>query len=83
MSLLNLKRALWAEVALDAFRGEVGLDAFEATVGDLIADLGHLCDTKGVAFLEVVAKGVGDWKLEQRDPESLDPRPLVDIRISR
>lgn len=82
MHHLNIKRALWAEAALDAFRAEAGIDAFEDTVSDLIADLGHLCDMKDKDFLAIMAKGIADWKLEQTGPESIDVRPMVTIKVA-
>lgn len=82
MHRLNIKRALWVESALDAFRAEVGLDALADTVSDLVTDLGHLCDMKDKDFLVLMAKGIADWKLEQTDPESIDVRPAVRIEVA-
>lgn len=81
MHKLNLKRALYAERALDAFRAEVGLDAIGDTVTDLMSDIGHLCDAKELDFLALLAKAIGDWKLEQTNPESVDVRPTVKIEV--
>lgn len=81
MNTVNQRRALWAEIALDAFRAEVGLDAVEDTLSDLLSDLGHLCDAKGLDYLALVAKAIGDWTLEQVDPESIDCRPKVTITV--
>jgi len=81
MHKMNFKRALRAECALDAFRAEVGLDAFEDTVTDLLANLGHLCDAKEQDYLALVAKAIGDWQLEQTDPESIDVSPYVTIEV--
>lgn len=79
---MNLQRAIWADIALDAFRNEAGLDTFEDTVTDLVADIGHLCDSKGKDFVALMAKAIGDWKLEQTDPESIETRPHVSIEVA-
>ena len=82
MNDANLKRAMMAEAALDAFRAQAGLDSFPYTVTDLIGDVGHLCDVKGFDFLELMAKAIGDWKLEQSQPNGIGPRPEVRIKVT-
>jgi hypothetical protein len=42
-------------------------------VRDLIANLGHYCDRKGLNFIEEVRCGLGMWADEQRWPEDLGP----------
>lgn len=46
---LNADRALWAAIALEAFRRETGADLADA-VSDLLADLMHWCDRFGQNF---------------------------------
>ncbi len=46
---LNADRALWAAIALEAFRRETGADLADA-VSDLLADLMHWCDRFGQTF---------------------------------
>lgn len=46
---LNTDRALWAAIALEAFRKETGADLDDA-VSDLLADLMHWCDRFGRKF---------------------------------
>jgi len=82
MNKENRKRAIMAETALDAFRARAGLDSFPYTVTDLISDVGHLCDAKGFDFLELMAKAIGDWKLEQTQPNGIGPRPAVRIEVT-
>jgi len=57
---LNLKRAGWAEVALEAFSVETGMDGAnedrETVLGDLLGDLMHNCDLNVVDFNEVLEK---------------------------
>jgi hypothetical protein len=78
---MNLKRALWATTALNAFETETGTDTPEDTISDLICDIGHFCDAKGLDFLQLVVVAVGNWKLEQDDPESMGTPPDVEIRV--
>ena len=46
----NDQRALWAEVALDAFIGETGQDIDETAVCDLLCNLAHWCDRNKARF---------------------------------
>jgi hypothetical protein len=40
----NLKRADWAEAAVQVFRDVCGGDMDETALTDLVANMGHLCD---------------------------------------
>lgn len=82
MHVMNRQRATWAAEALDTFRTTSGTEGDWQTISDLIADIGHYCDYKGWSYLQLLTKGIGDWKLEQRDAESMEPRPFVDIHIN-
>jgi hypothetical protein len=46
---MNEERADWAQSAIDTFMDETGCD-FEDSVCDLLANLAHLCDRKGLNF---------------------------------
>lgn len=72
---MNASRALWARLALEAFAEETGAELIEQALGDLIADLGHLCDEQGLDFLHLAARGIATWKIEQEDPEGLSAPP--------
>jgi hypothetical protein len=60
----NEDRALRAETALRQFRRETGIGHDREAVGDLIADLGHYCDERGLDFDELVRRGVEHWRAE-------------------
>lgn len=78
----NDLRARWAEASLDLFKAYSEVDEPIDAIGDLIANLGHFADRKGLPFLKCVATGIGHWHLEKRDEDSLDPLPNVAIFIS-
>lgn len=78
---LNIKRALRAELALDAYRAEAGLAAFDETVSDLLADLGHLCDMRQHDFLPLVKRAIGHWLDDQEDPEGMGGRYVIGITV--
>ena len=80
----NLDRAKWAAAALQAFADEVasGDTADVATLlGDLLCDLGHFADSKGLDYQAIVAKSLGTWKAEVADPLGVSDPPYVQIRI--
>lgn len=82
MHIMNRQRGARAAAALDTFRTASETEGDWQTISDLIADIGHYCDSKGWTYLPLLTKGIGDWKLEQRDAESMEPRPFVDIHIN-
>lgn len=49
MGAMNVKRAEWAQTALDAFVGHCATDP-EDQLADLLCDLMHLADQKGIDF---------------------------------
>jgi hypothetical protein len=55
---INTARKEWAEVALKAFAETVGGslddDEVEALVKDLLTDLAHFCDQRGLSFYDIV-----------------------------
>ncbi len=82
MHKMNQKRALWAAVALKTFETESGTDTAEETISDLVADIGHYCDAMGLDYLKLMAGGIGVWRLEQTDPESMGIVPSVSIEVA-
>jgi len=66
--LWNGKRAEQAESAVEAAcnaRGETGQHANEDTIRDLLADLGHLCDKRGLNFVTIINTAKKDWRAER------------------
>jgi len=49
---LNDERAAWAQHCVIEFIGQTGVDDLDCAVGDLLADIMHLCDRIGVKFDE-------------------------------
>lgn len=64
----NNTRAAWGAIALLAFTartfGDAAGEDWETLVGDLMADLMHLCDALGVDFDEMVEKGRSHYEPE-------------------
>lgn len=78
----NRKRADWAEVVIYKFASLTRVDCVEDAIGDLIGNLGHLAQAKGLDFLDLVRTGIGHWHLEQTDENSIDVLPTVTITIN-
>lgn len=78
---LNLKRALRAELALDAYRSEEGLAAFDETVTDLLADLGHLCDLRQHHFLPLLKRAIGHWLADHEEPDGMGGHYAISITV--
>jgi hypothetical protein len=61
MEPTNKDRAAWAMVAVNAFAEETGMDnageELPAIVGDLLADIMHLCNQNGIDFAQVLDTG--------------------------
>ena len=60
---LNTDRALWAAIALEAFRRETGADLTDA-VSDLLADLMHWCDRFGHKFQHEMQRALNHYAEE-------------------
>jgi len=60
---LNADRALWAAIALEAFRRETGADLTDA-VSDLLADLMHWCDRFGQKFQRELERALNHYAEE-------------------
>ena len=82
----NANRAEWAESALRSFVAEVGGDDDDVGLGDLIADLFHLCDERGISKAGVLERAARHYAAEvcTEDPEHLgcaacDAKGLDDV----
>lgn len=53
----------------------------EASVKDLLVDLGHLCDAEQIEFIECLKKALNAWAVERIDPGSVAAGPVVEIYI--
>jgi len=78
---MNARRALWARLALEAFAEETGAELVDQALGDLITNLGHLCDQERLDFLAIAAQAVDTWTIEQSDPDGLLSPPEVTITV--
>lgn len=82
--MTNLERAHTAEQCLDKFIRLTGPElSQEDAAGDLIANIGHFCQTTGLDYLAIVKAGIGHWHLEQTDEDSIDALPDVTITINQ
>jgi len=67
---INRKRGKWALAAVRAFMDETGLsdaDGLHTAIGDLLADLHHLCDAKGLHFYDLTLHALGHYRAEQTE----------------
>src|SRR5271169_1138150 len=55
----------------------------EHAIADLICDLGHLAEERGLDFLSEVKRGIGHWYAERplADGDHLGPDAAVEITI--
>lgn len=74
----NLDRAGWAMAAVDTFAEKAGLDSageeLETKVGDLLANLMHLCRINKVDFEQALHTGRMHFEAEVAEEESTDHR---------
>ena len=68
MSILNESRARWAELALKTFETQAGTEG-EDSVSDLIANLGHMCDERGIDFKQCLERGAANHDEEKERNE--------------
>lgn len=83
MSTMNLRRARWAGHAVEAFAQQTGAELWPEAISDLLCDIGHLCDAKGLNFRAITASAIGVWAVEQEEPEGVSAPYPVSIVISR
>jgi hypothetical protein len=74
--------AAWAAAAVAAFQHNCRTSD-EHAIADLICDLGHLAEQRGLDFLDEVRRGIGHWYAEQHADEGniLGPDAAVEIII--
>lgn len=85
----NDDRAAWAGKVLLIFARMTGLDPEEEKeegVGDLITNIGHYCDRKGLDFIPLVASAISLWDVEKREdeagePDAMYPQKEVTIKL--
>jgi hypothetical protein len=89
MAANNNDRAEWARVAVEAFRDvchgskkEDGSPLIEEAVGDLIADMLHLCDQEGVDPLQCVRNGVSNYVAETFDNDGMSHEVETSIQAN-
>jgi len=72
----------WAAEALAVFQRH-SRSGDEHAIADLICDLGHLAETRGLNFIEELRRGIGHWYAEQNAKEGdiLGPDAAVEIII--
>jgi hypothetical protein len=90
MIVNNETRADWARDAVLAFRKHAGGSTSEdgktpdygESIGDLIADLLHLCDVEGVDPFDAVSNGVSQYTCEKLDPpDGMSHEASVNIEV--
>ena len=77
---LNQEHADGARKAIAACDFDPAQD-LETSIKDLLVDLGHLCDTEGLDFVERIKKALNTWAVERIDPTSVAEGPTVEIHI--
>lgn len=70
-----------ARRALEAYKSDAFKD-LEASIADLIADIGHLCMLEQIDFLAALNRGIRHWAVERINPKSTRPGPTVEITIT-
>ena len=72
----NNDRAEWAQTGLDAFAVEIGGrgEPLAQNMGDLLADLMHLCDREGIDFKDVLRVAETHYTEETELDGLLNPR---------
>ena len=72
----------WAAEAVAVFQRRCRTGA-EHAIADLICDLGHLAEERGLDFLSEVRRGIGHWYAENhaRDRHTLEPDAAVEITL--
>jgi len=72
-----------AAEALAVFQERCGT-VDEHALADLICDLGHLGEERGIDFLSEVRRGIGHWFAEHHalDGDNLGPNAAVEITIT-
>ena len=71
-----------AAEALAVYQRRCGTDE-EHAIADLICDLGHLAEERGLDFLGEIKRGIGHWFAEHHahNGASLGPDAIVEITV--
>ena len=75
----NADRAEWAEQVVSIFCEVTGLNPkleMREALSDLIANLGHYCDSHNIDFLRIASEAIGVWDAEKREEENGEPNAL-------
>lgn len=78
----NRKRALWAQSCLEHLAALTGVDDSAEAVGDLVANLGHYCQAKGLDYFACLKTGISHWLVEQIDPDYFGQMPSITITVN-
>jgi hypothetical protein len=79
---INHKRAGWAARAVKSFSASTGSELWSEAIGDLLCDLGHLCDSRQLDFVAIAEHAIGTWQIERVEPDGVSLPPAVSIRVS-
>jgi len=71
---------VWAADALLVFQQHSGTRD-EHSIADLLCDLGHLAEDRGLDFLSEVKRGLWHWYAEHHARED-NPRPNATVEIT-
>lgn len=69
----NRHRAWRAEQCFDFDRSLAGGASPNATVAELVSDIGHDCIAHDPTYRYLLARGVSHWRLEMTDPDGREP----------
>jgi hypothetical protein len=75
------KHISWAADTIAYYQQHCG-SGDEHAVADLICDLGHLAETRGLDFLDEVRRGVHHWYAERETEKGVAFANDVDVKIA-
>lgn len=83
---MNDQRAEWARIAALSFARQTNqdyrTDGWEEILGDLLADIAHLCDREQISFRDVYVRGILAYQDETGVPmpfQVVDRAPVEDF----
>ncbi len=74
------KHIKFSEQALEVFRQLSGTRD-EHAIADLVCDLGHLADARGIDFMRELERGIGHWHAERSAAVNETTAVKPDVRI--
>ena len=80
MSRANLRRARTAAAALAEY-ASVTASLGREGITDLVADLGHYCDSNDLDFLSLVEVAIAHWSTERSKPDQPMPDTMPGVTI--